>query len=197
MSFDLIKCSKLLHLFIYFKRITISFYLSPFTEEAGNLDSWRSLQDRQWMTVVVGTISPKLTLLINSVIKMSWQQRFNNPLTSILTLLCFNKVHNASTTSKLIQWHSQPLKDRKSQQLWHVYNCPVTVENIFKQACATHSGSVFKTLLSVIQHTHTACLFLSLSFTCSHISVSLGPRLTERGPHNFIIHCHWLDSSYI
>lgn len=80
------------------------------------------------------------------------------------------------------------LRDKKKQQFWHVYDCPVTERNILVWHNLAASSKLFS-LSSSQPHTHTVSLFLSLSFTYSHISVSPGPRLSERGRHNFIIHC--------
>lgn len=51
------------------------------------------------------------------------------------------------------------------------------------------ASSKLFSLSSSQPHTHTVCLFLSISFTYPHISVSPAHRLSERGSLNFIIHC--------
>lgn len=86
------------------------------------------------------------------------------------------------------------LKDRKRQQFWHVYDYPVTVRNILSRY-VWQSGSVFKTLLSVIQSTtYTYCVSLSKSFLYifSHLSFSGSPALKIS---SFTASCHWPDSS--
>ncbi len=82
-------------------------------------------------------------------------------------------------------------RDRKRKQFWHVYDCPVTGRNILSRHLWHNLAASSKlfSLSSSQPHTHTVCLFLSLSFTYPHISVSPIPGLSERGPYNFIIHC--------
>lgn len=82
------------------------------------------------------------------------------------------------------------LRDSKRWRFWHVYECLVTVRNILSRHVRhiLAASSKLFSLSSIQPHTHTVRLFQSLSFKYSHTSVSPGPRLSDTGPHKFIIH---------